>query len=129
VYNLGYRFDRDRIVDPGSNGLLRDLEQLDMSVAQPVGERWTLFARYQYDIDGDFSLETMAGVQYESCCWLTRFAYQRAVLNENLNNGSLQQDYDNTFLLEFQLKGLGSIGNQVLSLLQESILGYEEQDY
>lgn len=128
VYNLSYRFDRDRILDPDSNNLLRNLEQLDLSVAQPVGDRWKLFARYQYDLDGDFSLETMAGVQYESCCWLTRFVYQRAVLNENLNNGSLEQDYDNTFLLEFQLKGLGSIGNRVQSLLQESILGYDD-DY
>lgn len=128
VYNLGYRFDRDSIVDPGTNGLRRNLEQADISMALPVSERWQLFTRYQYDIDGEFSLEKTAGVQYEGCCWLARFVYQRAVTGEELVNGDLKQERENTFLFEFQLKGLGSIGNKALSLLQESILGYEE-DY
>lgn len=127
VYNLSYRYDRDAVFAPDENDLQRDLEQINASVALPVSKRWELFGSYQYDLSGDYSIENMVGLQYDGCCWLVRFAYQRALTSEKFEDGELKQDRDNTFLLEFQLKGLGSVGNRVLDLLQESILGYEEK--
>ncbi len=126
VYNLSYRFDRDNIFAPEEADLFRDLEQADVSIALPVNQNWSLYGRYLYDIDASYSLEKMIGVQYESCCWLTRIAYQQAVLNEDLSPGNLSQERDNIYLIEFQLKGLGSIGQKAADLFRESIFGYEE---
>ena len=135
LYNIGYRYRRQGASNLGSG--LRDVDQLDLSLTLPLSASWKIYSRYQYDLDGNRSLEEMFGIGYEDCCWAVRLVYQRAVEdeflvqnlgpnNELINNVTVERD--NVFVLEFQLKGLGGIGNKAATLLEESILGYSDRN-
>lgn len=126
VFNLGYRYRR---AQPGINRLTQDLEQADISAVIPLNLRWSMFARFNYDLEDNRSLEDMFGVQYDDCCWMARVVYQRAVEGEELlNSGVREVVRDHAIIFEFQLKGLGSLGSTAAGLLEESILGYRERD-
>lgn len=118
LYNLGYRFNR------AAAGNSQDLSQADASAVVPINERWSSFARYRYDIEENRAIDDMVGLQYEDCCWMVRMLYQRSLKNEN----NLVAERDYAFILEFELKGLGSLGNKARNLLKENILGYEDLD-
>ncbi|MCR8922313.1 LPS-assembly protein LptD [Dasania sp. GY-MA-18] len=123
LLNVGYRFRRD---DPATSSV-EALEQADISTVIALNDRWQAMARFQYDVAEDRSLEDLFGIEYQDCCWLTRIVYQRAVKKVNASS-SLDTEHDHKIVLQFQLKGLGGIGNKAIRLLQESILGYEERD-
>jgi LPS-assembly protein len=125
LYNLGYRFRREGASNLGNT--LRDLSQVDSSLVLPLSERWGLFGRYRYDIEQNSALDQMAGIEYQDCCWMLRLLYQQGVEEEYLDNtGTLVVEQDYAFILEFQLKGLGSLGAKARNILEENILGYED---
>ncbi|HEX5313674.1 MAG TPA: LPS-assembly protein LptD, partial [Gammaproteobacteria bacterium] len=110
VLNVGYLYRQGQ------------LDQTDLSFAWPIAGNWSGFGRWNYSILDHQTVETMAGLQYDSCCWRLRIAERRyATIN---GQGSY------ALYLELQLKGLGSIGNRVSDLLQHDIYGYgENPDY
>ena len=126
LYNLGYRFRRDSVRTLGNTR--RDLSQADASIVLPITDRWSVFGRYRYDIEEQYALDEMVGVQYDDCCWMVRLLYQQSVDDQYANelNDQIIVERDYAFVLEFQLKGLGSLGNKAESFLRESILGYED---
>ncbi len=123
LLNVGYRFRRE---DPDTSSI-EALEQADISTVIALNDRWQAMAKFQYDVAEDRSLEDLFGIEYQDCCWLARIVYQRAVKNVN-SSSSLDTERDHKIVLQFQLKGLGGIGNKAIRLLQESILGYEERE-
>lgn len=128
LYNLGYVYRRDgaSTIEAG----IRDLSQGSASVLLPISERWRLMASYRYDVEEHRALDHVAGLQYEDCCWMVRVLYQQTFDDEFIDTTSnrivTEQDY--AFIVEFQLKGLGSLGNKAESLLKETFLGYEDLD-
>ncbi|ARN74306.1 hypothetical protein BST96_09325 [Oceanicoccus sagamiensis] len=138
LYNLGYRFNREAASNLGFGR--RDVSQADASMVLPISERWTTFARYRYDVEENRSIDDVFGLQYEDCCWMVRLLYQRSFQDEFVevieddtlmpdeltSNIVVERDY--AFILEFELKGLGSLGNKAQKLLEENILGYEDLD-
>jgi LPS-assembly protein len=123
IYNLGYRYNES---NPEVTTLSNGIRQADASVAWPISQSWRLFLRINYDLDLHSSLEDLAGLEYEDCCWLTRIIYQRAVFGEEVNTiGQTVAQRQRAILVEFQLKGLGGLGRRVDTLLKESIWGYK----
>ena len=118
LWNVGYRYKRDNLATNKDE----ELEQADISTKLPLNEQWQLMARFQYDVKEDRSIEDLFGLEYEDCCWLTRIVYQRA--DKRKNSASLDIERDHKIVLQFQLKGLGGIGNKAAKILEESILGY-----
>lgn len=110
VYNLGYRFREG------------DFEQADVSFAWPVTRRLKLVGRWYYSLLDDTPLETFAGLEYESCCWIARLVTRRFIFNRD-------GDTTNTLLLQIELKGLGSVGRKTDDFLQQRIRGYGLPDY
>ncbi len=127
LYNLTYRYKRD-----GDSNLItgtQNLEQADASIYMPVSAQWTLFSRLQYDLTEESGIDAIAGLQYEGCCWMVRMLYQESFEDETISsepNGGILVENDYTFAIEFQLKGLGNMGNKVSNILNESFLGYED---
>lgn len=105
VANLAYRFRR---------GLL---EQLDASTAFPINDKLRLIARWNYSLFDERTLEGLAGIEYESCCWALRLLGRHYVR-------SVEGDTNNAIFLELELKGLGTLGRKSEDLLTRSILGY-----
>lgn len=125
LFNAAYRYHQ---ADPTVSTLANGLRQADASTAIPLSQRWRLLARFNYDLDLHKPLEDLLGFEYEDCCWMVRIAYQRAALAEKLDVlGDPVLERDETFMIEFQLKGLGGLGQKMSSLLQESIWGYRDR--
>lgn len=126
LYNFGYRYRRNGASNIGTG--VRNLSQVDTSVVQPLSERWQAYARFRYDTEEHRTVDQLAGVRYEDCCWAVSILYQRGIDNEYLDQTSGQTvvQQSNVFVLEFQLKGLGSLGNKAQSILSENILGYKD---
>ncbi|MDQ3206241.1 MAG: LPS assembly protein LptD [Pseudomonadota bacterium] len=109
VVNLGYRYRR---------GLV---EQADFSFLYPINQNWSVVGRYYYSILDSKLLESIAGVQWESCCLAARLVARRYVRDRN-------GDLDDSLRLEFELKGLGSAGQKTEGVLRRAILGYDRDD-
>ena len=69
VVNLSYRFIRDT------------LNQTDLSGAWPITHNWSLVGRWAQAWDTESLVEVFGGVEYESCCWASRFVVRRFVTN------------------------------------------------
>ena len=109
VFNLAYRYRRAR------------LEQVDLSFLYPINDVWSIVGRQYYSLHDSKNLETLAGVQWDSCCVAVRFVARRYVHNR-------QGDLSNSLMLEIELKGLGSAGQDAKRALRRSILGYNRDD-
>lgn len=105
VMNVGYRFRRDNI------------EQVDSSVAWPIGRQWSAYARMVYSLEDKTSLDKFAGLEYRACCWRLRFVARRYVSNRD-------GDVDTSFMLQLELNGLASVGVGADAFLERSIRGY-----
>ncbi len=105
LFNAGYRFRRG------------ELDQTDLSMLWPLQRQWQLIGRWNYSHRDERVLETLAGLQYDSCCWAFRATTRRYV---NTTSG----DSNRALYLQLELKGLANIGNSVEDLLERGILGY-----
>lgn len=115
IFNISHRYRRDDV----TTNTLEGLEHIDVSAQMPVGDRWSVFGRWYRAIDQGRTLEGLAGVEYNSCCWATRLAVRNYV------NDAGDDDRNLSIYLQVELKGLGSFGKKSDSLLQRSIRGYE----
>ncbi|HEY8538380.1 MAG TPA: hypothetical protein VIL28_05900, partial [Steroidobacteraceae bacterium] len=95
----------------------RSLEQVDGSVAWPIGERWSAYARMVYSLEDEQPLDQFAGIEYRSCCWRLRLVGRRYV-------SSRDGDMDTSILLQLELNGLSSVGTSADTFLERSIQGY-----
>ncbi|CAK0748746.1 LPS-assembly protein LptD [Gammaproteobacteria bacterium] len=114
---LRYQSDRDRIVNISFRNRRDLLEQTDLSAVWPMGRQWRAVARWNYSIKDSQTLESFAGVRYDTCCWALQFVARRYV---NLPGEAPQSDV----MLQLELKGLANIGEKLDPLLTNSIFGY-----
>lgn len=106
VANLSYRYRRDL------------LEEIDVSAAWPLSDRWSAVARYNYSLLDDEALERFVGIEYQNCCWGLRVVYRRYL-------ASRDGESDTAIALQLMLKGLTNVGDPADRLLERGILGYE----
>lgn len=109
IFNVNYRFQRDT------------LETREISALWKVSQQWTLLSRKHDDLRQDRELESVYGLQYDSCCWGIRFVKRRYY-----SDAYPTEPYQNAYFIEFELKGLSSFGQkkQIDTLLNRGILGY-----
>lgn len=107
IVNLRYSFQND------------DFEQVDVSTLWPVSKRWTLAASTSYSLQDQRNLESYAGFQYRSCCWALRFFARRRLDSE--------QQQVNDVLLQFELTGLGRLGDVPESPLRQSVFAPSQE--
>ncbi len=122
---LGYRPDDDRILNFAHRTVNTDstaeTEQLDISAIWPIRNNWRLAGRWNYSLDGNGSLESLLGVQYDSCCWAFRVAARRFISDDG-------NDHERKLFVQLVLKGLAPIGQDYGELLENAIRDYRD-DY
>lgn len=91
------------------------LNQADLALAWPVTAAWGVLGRYNYSLRDDSSFEALAGVQYRNCCWAVTVAARRYLQ-------PLTQQHTNGVYLQFELTGLGRIGNDFARLINRNML-------
>jgi LPS-assembly protein len=108
IANLSYRYRN------------RSQNQIDASILWPLTPAWQVLGRWYYDIDNTQQLETMAGIEYDSCCWGIRLVGREYLDNEG-------RETNRAIMFQFVLKGLAHIGSNIETLLEDGILGYTER--
>jgi len=111
IVNFDYTYKND-----GADS--ENYEQIDMSAYWKVAPKWRTLARWNYSLQGDFNLESMLGLEYNSCCYALRLVVSR-------EQAYVTEDADMRVMLQMQFKGLGSVGNISDRTLSNDIPGFE----
>lgn len=85
------------------------VDQFDFRINWPISNSWYVISRINYSFADEDILELQGGFQYESCCWAVRTVLRRYLKNR-------EGDYRDSIYLEFNLKGLSSIGSGMRDL-------------
>jgi len=112
LFNVSHRYRRDGVTTAAG------LEQVDISTRIPFNKQWSLVGRWYHSVRDNRTLEGLAGLEYDSCCWATRL-----VVRDYVNN-SADEERNLAIFFQIELKGLGNFGQATESLLKTSILGY-----
>lgn len=115
VVNLGYRLRRDLVGIDGS-----DVEQVEASARWPLNPHWSVIGRWVHSVEGGNNLETVGGIEYDSCCWAVRAVGRRFLTTS-------EAQYDTGVAIQIELKGLAGIGRNTSSFLERNVPGYESQ--
>lgn len=108
IANLSYRY------------LQGSQNQIDASILWPLSPSWHVIGRWYYDISDSQKLETLAGIEYDSCCWGIRLVTRDYI-------DSTSQTNNRVYMAQFVLKGLATFGSKIESILEDGILGYSER--
>jgi len=112
LLNMSHRYRRDdATVNDG-------LEQVDISTRIPFNKQWSIVGRWYHSLKDNRTLESLAGIEYDSCCWATRL-----VVRDYVNSAS-DEERNLAIFFQIELKGLGNFGQTTESLLERSILGF-----
>ena len=115
---LNYLDRKNRILNLAYRELDKELTQVNLSAALPINNKWSLVASTEHDLKNDRYLESLLGLEYRSCCVKTRLVAKRYLTADNKN-------YKTPIFLEFELKGLGNIG-EASNQLKDKIYGYDD---
>lgn len=96
-----------------------ELEQSDAAAVFPVTDRVSLIGRWVYDSNLDRTVGSLAGVEYNNCCWSVQVVHQNYFTDD--------QELESRLLFQIQLKGLGGSGGSS-SRISESIVGFDERE-
>ncbi|WP_334063499.1 LPS-assembly protein LptD [Alteromonas genovensis] len=127
---IEYRKDASRFLQL-SHRYVRNLsgetiDQIGLSASWPINKNWQWVGRTYRDLERNRSVETYAGLQYESCCWAVRFVAQRTLNNRFSDNGEqTTDDFDSGVSLQFIFKGIGSMASR-RSMLEDGMFGYRQ---
>ena len=121
LVNLSYLLDRDPSEQaPDAND---QIHSLDLSLLWPLTSQWRVMARWNQAMNVSRNLETLAGLEYEDCCWAVR------TVARQYRDSPVDPDAKTGFYLELELKGLSRLGGGLETVLQSSILGYQPIRY
>ena len=115
-YRPGYR----KIANLSYRYLKGEQNQIDASILWPLSPAWHVVGRWYYDIGDSQKLETLAGIEYDSCCWGVRFVTREYVDSDSKTNNRV-------YMAQIVLKGLATFGSKIESVLEDGILGYSER--
>lgn len=135
IFNLSYRYTLKPLISSPSQPVpvaTQSMNQLDTSIVLPINSRWSIIARNNHDFTHGVELDTFAGLEYNDCCyrvrvmgrrWL-RVDYTTDKFFENLKN----DDFEPAFMLELELKGLGSMDKKISTLLEKTVTGFKDRE-
>ena len=130
---LDYRADKYKLAQlnhrrtRGVSG--SDIEQIGLVASFPIADKWQFVGGYHRDLTQNRSIDSYAGIQYESCCWAVRLVTRRHI-NTNLEQlaqltSDIPTSFDSGISLQLVIKGLNGTGNfDIGDMLQQGIFGY-----
>ena len=115
-FSYSFRRDRAPVSLPDES-----FEQASLALLAPLGNRWTFFGKASYSLPEERSIETMAGLEYESCCWAFRTFQRRYIRNRS-------GEVDSSLWLQLEFKGLANVGRGVSDILGNDFEAYGEEE-
>lgn len=96
-----------------------EFEQSDIGGVFPVTDRVSLIGRWVYDSELDRTVGSLAGLEYNNCCWSVQLVHQNYLTDD--------EELESRMLFQIQLKGLGGSGGSS-SQISEAIYGFDERE-
>ena len=109
IFNMAYRYRKN------------ELMQTDLSMIWPLTHHWNSILKWNYSLKENESIESMAGLEYNHCCWRVRLVANE-ILKDDVENQGNKKDLN--FFMQIQLKGMGYLGDAIDTLLKRSIAGF-----
>ena len=102
-------------------------ETISLSTIINLDNHWGIAALWNYNFQQKQISDWFAGFQYNDKSWAVRALMQdSAFINQNLNGFQKLSSLVNSYIFQFELKGIGGIGNSSnLSSRLGQINGYE----
>ncbi|MBV1915698.1 MAG: LPS assembly protein LptD [Pseudomonadales bacterium] len=116
LVRFGYRF----LTASDNEGRI---EQPVLSTVWGLNDRWTAIASWDYDVAQNRTLDALAGLKYDDCCWSVSL-YGRKWLNGS-NSSSAELKHENAVFFEVQLKGFAETGDELSRILASKLYGFE----
>ena len=141
ILNLTYAYTNPDVQQPYLSP--RNEAESDVSFIWPIARKWNIIGRWNFGWDNDQTIESLSGIEYNDCCWKVRIAYRRfleeprrisLIVDDPFTPGKtmvvneIDHRTDSGFFLEFQLKGLSSLGRRLDSLMEDAIPGYRAEE-
>lgn len=112
IINLSYQYSKHKEVPE---------HQLQASSIWVVNDRLSLLGKIDYDLNRKRFFYSLAGLEFNGCCTIVRFAIARSLLTtENL----VHSKYNNKFLAQIVFKGFTELGDLEDNYLSGKIPGY-----
>jgi len=113
---IRYR-DGSRLFNIGHRLIRGEGEFINASFSWPIKDNWRIASGWSYSLDDDISIETVLGLEYDSCCWAFRTAARRYITDDG-------DDTNTAYFFQLVLKGLAPVGQNVTEVLREAVGGY-----
>ncbi|MBP9722889.1 MAG: LPS-assembly protein LptD [Gammaproteobacteria bacterium] len=130
LLNIEYNFLKEGNIQSNVNGYRifkvnnenNDLSEIEGSLKLPVHNNLNLLGFSSFDLTHYATLDSYIGAELQKCCWALRFGYRNQL---RLRTNSLaKKKYDNMYMLQFSLKGLGELNEHHETRLRNNIPGY-----
>lgn len=127
IVNIGYNYlvngDMTQVKQQGTQD--NSLNQATIATAWPLRDKWSFIGAYNHNISKNYSMMSLLGIQYDTCCWTMRALAGRTF--QSLNT-QFEPQYNNNIYFQVLLKGLGSVANSDPSYILSTYLpGYNDQ--
>ncbi len=96
-----------------------EFEQSDIAGVVPVTDRVSLIGRWAYDSELDRTVGSLAGLEYNNCCWSVQLVHQNYLTDET--------QLESRVLFRIELKGLGGSGGSSREI-SDAIIGFDERE-
>lgn len=126
IFNVGYT-----LREPPPSLVDRPVtEQATASLYYPINDTWSVFGAYEYSLEASEVVESMAGFEYDDCCWRVRLLYMRYVdtlVGDVVDFRDPNLERESSFQIQVVLKGMGGFGGRVDELLTDMIRGFTKR--
>lgn len=111
-----------------------NISQTGFRGAWPINDNLYMVGNWYYDLNESRSVESYAGLQYESCCWAIRLSYHYHIKtnyeDEYDPNGDNRELFERGISLNLVIKGLGGSGPLGVSdMLNDGLFNYRKPLY
>lgn len=119
---LNYRFvSKENYVVNTASDDRRDISQAGAVLKLPINRDWQLIGAHYRDTQTGQNIDNLLGARYDSCCWAVNFTFER---HNAPDNTTLTAKPETSYGLQFEFKGLGSVGNGPKYNLNTRLLPY-----
>lgn len=133
IISVGYLFVKGNgasitpeVTTEPNNVYSNNTSQFTYAMTWPIYKEWSGVGYWDYNISRSRTDTYFAGLQYDTCCWALRFVTQRSYVSYTVNNnGHIKNNFDTSYFIQLQLKGLGDFGTANMNqLLSSAIPGF-----
>ena len=99
--------------------------QIIPSFIWELNPSWIIIGKFNYSLNLHKTIDTFAGIAYDSCCWYSSFGVRRFLDQQDPNQPNQYTGrFNNSFMIQFELKGLGSLATNQITDMVSAIPGY-----